>query len=136
MDLSNLDTTAGANEGAILELRGPDGAPLRQADGSPVTLTLLGADSEQARKARNTATNRYLKTRGKVQITAEASEADGIAYLAKCTTAWSGIGIGQDETPFSYENAVKLYETFAFIREQADEFVAERANFLKASPKN
>lgn len=134
MDLAQVDTASTANAGQKLELRGPDGAPLYKADGvTPVTLTLLGKDSDAFIKARNATANRYLKQRGKAQVTAEGSDADQIAILVRCTVGWDGIGIDEDETPFTPENAARLYNRFRFIREQADEFIDDRANFLKAS---
>lgn len=132
MNLAKLDTAAIANQGAKMEVRGPDGSLLKTAGGAPVTITLLGADSDVAVRARNATTNRLLKNRGRTQITAESALDDTIALLAKCTVGWEGIGIDEDDTPFSQEAAAKLYERFPFIREQADEFVAERANFLQA----
>jgi hypothetical protein len=137
VDLNAFDTVTAANEGAVLELRGPNGEPLKQDGGKkPVSITLYGADSEVARKARNAAANRYLKQRGKVQITAEGSEADALSFLAKCTAAWDGIVVDGKALPCDRENVMQVYERFPFIREQVDEFIADRANFLKASSKN
>ena len=45
-------------------------------------------------------------------------QADAIRLLAKASVAWSGIGIGEDETEFSTENAIRLYTLYPFIREQ------------------
>lgn len=134
MDLSTIDTTATANEGAVLELRGPDDAALYTADGSPVTITLLGKDSDVYTREVNANANRFLKQRGKATITAEGSKADGIRLLAKCTADWSGIRVDGEDLPCNLENAVKLYNRFAWIKEQVDEFIADRANFTKASP--
>ena len=58
-----------------------------------------------------------------------------MSLLAKCTTDWAGIVVEGETLDCTYENAVKLYGRFAWIMEQVDEFVADRANFTKASPK-
>ncbi|MNT58262.1 hypothetical protein D3C86_1255030 [compost metagenome] len=135
MDIIATDTTTHANEGAVLELRSAEGAALLQADGSPVTITLLGADSDIYVRASNQLTNRALRNRGKAQITAESALTDQINLLAKAVTAWSGIGLGEESTPCTEENAKKLLRV-AYIREQVSDFIADRANFTKASPKN
>lgn len=130
MNLNKFDLTA--NPGATLELRDPAGAPIMKSDEkTPVTITLLAADSAPMLAARNASLNTAAKRGGK--LTAEAVMADSIRLLAKATTGWDGIGIDEDETPFSYENAVLLYTRFPFIREQVDTFVTERVNFLTAS---
>lgn len=137
MDLANLTSEYGPDAGALLELRGPDDAQLFNDDGSPMTLTLLGADSDVAVKARNANQNRRLQQGTRMKLTAEGLDADGASYLAKLTTGWN-ITLGGEKPPFSYEAAVKLYANpkLAFVREQADAFIADRANFLKASPRN
>jgi hypothetical protein len=134
MDLSTLDTKDTANEGAAMELRGPNGAPLFKADGTPITITLLGKDSDTYVADVNANANRFLKQRGNAVITAEGSKADAIKLLSKCTVGWDGITVDGAELPWSRENAVKLYNRFAWIKEQVDEFIADRANFTKASP--
>lgn len=125
--LAQFDTS-GANAGAKMEIRDPNGVPMFKADGSPLTITLLGRDSDAFIKAENQQTNRRLSQGTRVKLTAEALRADSIAVLARCTTAWD-----LDE-PCSYETAVALYTKFPAIREQADEFLTDRSNFTKASP--
>lgn len=134
MNLSQLDTKAAANEGAKLELRDVNGVPVLKGDGNPVTITLLGKDSDTFIKAENAATNRRLAQGARLKLTAESLKAEAISTLARCTVGWDGVGIEEDETPFSYENAVRLYTAFPFVFEQVDQFIAERANFLPSSP--
>jgi hypothetical protein len=132
MDFAAFDTAA-ASEGAVLELRDPAGAPLVDEDNNnaPVTITVLGGDSDVAVKERNSATNRILKQRGRGLITAESSQADGIRLLAKCTKAWSGIKVSGEVLECTYDNAVKFYTAYPFVRDQVDEFMGDRANFLR-----
>jgi hypothetical protein len=134
-DLANLTSDYNPEAGMPLELRGPDDAQLFNDDGTPMTLTLLGADSDVAVRARNANQNRRLQQGPRMKLTAEGLEADGASYLAKLTVGWN-ITLGGQKPPFSYEAAVKLYANpkLAFVREQADAFIADRANFLKASP--
>lgn len=133
MDILALDPKEQANEGAKLELRDPNGAPMLKPDGGPVTITLLGTDSDTFQKVSNAQTNRHLRSKGQVLVTAESALTDHITLLAKITVDWDGIGIGEAETPFSEDNAKKLYRV-NFIREQVERFIADRGNFTKASP--
>lgn len=133
MDILALDPKEQANEGAMLELRDPNGAPMLKPDGEPVTITLLGTDSDTFQKASNAQTNRHLRSKGQVLVTAESALSDHINLLAKITVDWDGIGIGEPETLFTEDAAKKLYRV-NFIREQVERFIADRGNFIKASP--
>jgi phage/plasmid-associated DNA primase len=58
---------------------------------------------------------------------------ESVELLAKCTKGWSGITESGKEVPFSYENAVKLYTKYLWLREQIDRFMADRSNFLPSA---
>jgi hypothetical protein len=133
MDLSQFDTS-GANEGAKMEVRDANGVPVLKTDGSPVTITLLGMDSDAYVKHENAATNRRLQQGTRAKLTAEGLKADAIAGLAKCTAAWDGFDQNGEPMPCTYENALALYTRYPVIRDQVSEFIADRANFLRTSP--
>ncbi|MBP8062386.1 MAG: hypothetical protein KAY29_00810 [Brevundimonas sp.] len=126
-NLTQFDTSA-ANAGAKMELRDASDAPVLKADGSPMTITLLGKDSDAYIKQENAATNRRLAQGTRIKLTAESLKADSVALLARATTAWDF------EEPCTYENAVALYTRFPAIKDQVEAFVSERANFTPASP--
>lgn len=138
MDLSALDTSELANLGAILELRDPAGNPVLQDDGSPVTLTLLGEDSEVVTKINNHNANQYLRgASGSGQtVTVEMSRTNEINKFAAATTGWSGVVVDGEALKFSAEAAKALYRRFPWIRDQVRVFVGDRANFTKASRKS
>jgi len=142
MDLLSLDAAATANDGRELLLNHPtERTPLSQSDGKPVSITLLGKDSDQFIKSGRIIRNKKMeifKKGGKYSAALEDQE--GIELIAYCTTGWSGIPAGwldgsADPAPaeFSFSNAVKLYTRQKWVFEQADEFVGTRENFLKAS---
>lgn len=136
MDLSTLDTSALANEGAVLELRGPDGNPVLQDDGSPVTITLLGEDSDVVTKHNNAIANQFLRSAtGGPAITAEASKDNELSKLAKATVSWNGIVIDGEAVVCNEANAKALYRRFSWIRDQVRAFMGDRARFLPTSPK-
>lgn len=136
MNIFETDTKDIANEGSILELRDETGAPLLKADKSPVTMTVLGADSDVYTAASNQVTNRSIRNRGKgITVTAESAMTDSIAVTAKAIVGWDGLEDGNGPYPFSEENAKKLLR-INYIREQVEQFINDRGNFSKASRKS
>jgi len=139
VDLSTLDTVSAAEEGAVMELRHPaTGAVLNQDDGSPVTITLAGSDSERYRKAERSNQNRRLKNsagRRGLTVTSEELENDNLEVLAAATVAWAGIVLHGESLDCTVANARKVFKEIPWAREQAEQFVAERANFLKVLSK-
>lgn len=135
MDLSNFDTTAAAQAGAKLELKAPNGDPLLQDDGAPVTITLLGRDSDVWRRAERAALDRRVNTRKKTVQSADL-ERDALEALVAVTVGWSGIVLDGNALDCTPPNVRRVYERFRWVREQVDEFVGDRANFLPASATN
>lgn len=146
MSLAALNTAAAANEGRVLTVLHPtERTPLVGQNGKPVTITLLGQDSDIFIKAENAARARameHLSEGGK--FSPAASDLQACEALARCTLDWSNIPKGwidgtDDETPakHSHETAVALYQNpgVKWLRDQTDKFIATRSNFLKASPK-
>jgi len=131
IDLATLDTSATADKGAVMTLLHPvSRQPLRDGEGREVTLILAGQDSEAFRKAQRAATNKRLSAKGRTKLTAEELEAEAIELLARCTLGWTGIAFDGRPLDHSAANAVRLYERLPWVREQADEFIADRANYL------
>lgn len=146
MSLASLNTAAAANEGRTMPVLHPtDRTPLKDEKGKPVTIDLLGRDSDVFVKAENAARNKAVEgIKEGVKFSSAAADLAGAETLARATTAWSGIPKGwidgsDDETPVphTFENAVALYSNkgVAWLRDQADKFIGDRGNFLKASPK-
>jgi hypothetical protein len=137
LDLSTLDTAKAAEQGSTLEVKHPTtGRVLADGDGRAVTLTLAGADSQRARKAERFALNRRLRqgSRRGVGVTADELDDDALDLLSACTLAWSGFAVDGAELECNPENARRLYRQFPWLREQAQAFVDDRSNFLRASP--
>ena len=128
MNIDQLETSLSADGSAVMELRDKSGATLMDSDGKPITITLLGKDSDAFKKRQNEIDNRRYAAGARLKLTAEALKADSVSLLAKCTVGWSGI-----TEECTYDNAVKLYSKVGEIREQVDVFIGDRANFSKAS---
>lgn len=133
MDFLNLSTVKSASEGAKLHLRHPGtNALLNTTEGTPVTIMLRGVDAPEFQAERKAILNRRLNSgilKGKLKMSADEMENDALDLLVKCTTDWEGIELG-GPLPFSAENAKKLYLACPWVREQADAFTEDRANFL------
>jgi hypothetical protein len=137
MDISKaLDTKTAANEGRKMTVLQTDGSIFYQDDGvTPVTITLLGADSDFAFKRTNDIQDqraqRYSRT--KMFTTSAAAYQDGTRVLAELTVSWDGIMSGGKPVECTRENAFELYTTIPALRRQVQEFVDNEKNFSTAS---
>lgn len=139
-----MTKTYNPDEGFAVELLGIDDQPLFNDDGSAMTITIIGEDSDIAVASRHAMTNRRLKQGASAKFTAESFDSDGVAHLVKITAGWNitpaklvpGIdpGLGEGLVPFTPGAATKLYGNpkLKIIRDQPDKASTERANFLRA----
>jgi hypothetical protein len=102
-----------------------------------IQITVASTDSETFRKASQAQQNKRLKqmSRGRragATLTAEELEEESLDLLATCTIGWDGVLMGTEPLAFSKQAAMNLYRKHAFIREQVDEAMADRALFLKS----
>ena len=130
-DLGNIITADDSN-GEFLHLMNPgNGEPLTNDDGSNVGIYLLGKDSDAYRLAQRKITNRRLSQKGNTSITAERIEIEANEILANCTVSWTGIVYNGEVLVCDIANAKMIYKDLPWLKEQVDEFVAERANYLE-----
>lgn len=66
---------------------------------------------------------------------AQIQEESSAKLLAVVTVGWKGLKFGGKEYEFSADNAIKLYNEYPWIKDQVDQFIADRKNFFKSSPK-
>ena len=130
MDFADLDLAKTADSGADMHVRHPVTEEPLTTDGKPITIRLLGADSAEFRNGVKAIANRS-QSRKKPSL-AEA-ERNAVELLARITTGWQGIVWNGEPLKFSRENAEMLYRERPWLREQADEFAGERANFFKTA---
>lgn len=136
MNLDAIDSTPLSNVGVAMEVMHPNGLdPLKNEEGQPVTITLLGSDSEAyqtiARRLMNERVHRNRVAGRPMKDVAEEQARGDLELLAGATVGWSGIADANGPIAFSKEAAKLLYTKYPWIREQADNFVGTRANFLK-----
>lgn len=135
-NLPGMDTRTLSEAGIDMQVKSLQGDILKDKDGKPVTLKLLGPDSDKYRSM----TRAQVRKRFSRMSSADAKdtfaedEADALEILVACTVGWSGILTTKGEAiPCSPDTVRALYQTFPAIRDQADVFMASRANFTKAS---
>ena len=126
-DLAKLDTAKVAEEGAELRVAHPT-----TGEDLGIKITLIGTDSKTFRDISKSRATASLKKKTR-EIDLDQNESDAVELLAKCTKSWSGITENGKEVAFSYDNAVKLYTKYLWLREQIDRFMADRSNFLPSA---
>lgn len=130
-DLNSLKPVK-ADDGAILEVVHPENEEIIPG----MTITLLGQDSKVYRKIQlakqQAALNRISKGKRAVDLDAEKLAEDGIDDLVQLTTGWTGFTLDGAALECTPENVRKVYGEWAWIKEQVQEFVADRSNFFRA----
>jgi hypothetical protein len=121
---------------AQLEMNDTFGVNIVLPDGTETDMVVdvYGIDSPQYKKASLARQNKALKgmKRGKQKdATAEEIEDRGFEVLVSCTAGWSGFESGGKPLEFNDENVDNVYRKFSFIKEQVDEAISNRVNFMK-----
>jgi GTP cyclohydrolase I len=65
------------------------------------------------------------------ELDAEKLAEENIEDLVKLTVKWTGFEINGEELPATPENFRMVYTDWPWIREQAQDFVGNRANFFR-----
>lgn len=152
--IGTLNLKTKAEQGATMVVRDPFGEEndqgelpvLLAADGTPATLTLLGADSATAKRldyqraaaAQNRVTATMFGKGGKRGVVTPEDIAEQASFdlerLVALTTGWHGF---EDEEgtpiPFSADAVRDLYAQNVLIREQTILFVSDRSRFFGRS---
>jgi hypothetical protein len=152
--LGTLKLKQQAEAGATLIVRDPFGErdedgelpPLLAADGTPATLTLLGADSDTAKRldhqrqadAQTRVVASMFGTKKRSNAVTAQDIADQAAFdldkLVTLTVGWHGFEDEDGESlPFTSEHIRELYTQNPLIREQALSFISDRARFFARS---
>lgn len=122
----NIDDIKFDEGSEMVVLHPTTGEPLVDEKGQPATIKLAGVDSETYRKASNRITNRRVKKGRSQQMTVERMEADTLELISACTLQWTGLMIG-GKVPKTPE---ELYSGAKWLRQQAEEYMHDRANYL------
>jgi hypothetical protein len=127
-DLSNLDT----KQDAVLQLLHPTtGEPMHDSNGTPFTVTCWGADSDNYRTAEKKVASLALKQnqRGK-PVDMDVVEAQSLKVMRACIRDWH-IVLNGELLPCTAETVLTVLTEYPWLREQIDQFINDRSNFLK-----
>lgn len=128
MDLAQLDLTKASNDGAWYTLKHP-------ATGEELSakIKILGKDStkytQMSDEFRRKTLDSMKSNKTMAQRMEEAQELSD-SILVACTVDWADIMLDGKDLPFSELNAKMIYQRFNWIKEQIDQAIADRANFL------
>jgi hypothetical protein len=129
----NLLKPVMADDGAVLNIVHPETEEVIEG----MTITVLGQDSKIYRKLQlgkqQAALNRMSKGKKVLDLDAEKLSEDSIDDLVKITIGWTGLSLDKKELEFTPENVRTVYTEWAWIKEQVQEFVGNRANFFRAN---
>lgn len=128
-DLNELIPTQNA---VTMPLRHPVTGQQIESEHGPMSLEVVGTDSDVFRNRQRTLRNKRLKRNNRQKITADEIEADAIATIVSCTVGFNNIVLDGELIEYNEANAFKLYERLRWVFEQADEFIGERVNFMTA----
>lgn len=131
MDIAKFDTRKTADKGHELCIVDVNGAK------TDIVITIRGTDSaayqakqrEQQRKWRL----QLNKNPRRIMQTPEQSEEDALDLIVAATVSWRGIEMGGKELPFSEAAARQLYTDYPAIREQVEQAMSDRTNFLPST---
>lgn len=129
MDLSGFNTSKAASKPHFLQLSHPaTGELLANEDGKKIGIDLLGADSSEYQNARRRWQTSRMSKRNKNPTIAEI-EAAAIEWLAAVTVKFHNIEFDGEKA--NEKAAADVYRDHAWIREQVEEFINDRANFFQ-----
>lgn len=136
MDLVTAAAIRGTDDGVPMTVVHPGtGMPYLDDAGETVRIWLCGKDSKRYQKAQDEIVDRNIKAGKRLKVNAELLKQQGTELLAKVTTKWEGVTMQGQSLPCNFENAKNAY-SIPWLREQVEEFIEERANFLTNSSEN
>lgn len=136
-NLNNFNVVEKANKGTVLDLLDPFTGEVMTDEGEkigdkknikPLYLRLLGSDSDVYRNAIKRRFERS-QNKKKQKLDLDDAQLKGAELLAKCTTECYLI---EDDKAVecTQSEMIRLYLKYPWLREQAEEFMGERSNFM------
>lgn len=135
MDIKQFEPTVDA---VVMEVLDPvTRQPFLKKDGSSITMKIYGFDNEEVQKTYRRLNNKRLaavaKSGGRgIRITSEEVEAEAIEKIAASIAGWSGFEEDGKEFPYNKSNAASLLKRLPWLRDQVEDFMNDRQNFIKA----
>ena len=135
MDFGQIDTAKDSNEGATYHVIDPYTdepayATVKDKD-VPVTITVLGPDSDKMRQFQSQMLKAMMKKRKGQSMEADELERKMTSQLVEAITGWTGFLVNGETIECNRDNSAELLNKHYWLREQLLAFQQERANFLK-----
>lgn len=131
-NLARFNTVERSNKGVEVRIKDP-----KTGAGTDAYITILGMDGDtyqqfKDERARDMA-DRAAAGRA-TALTAEERRELTALTLARCTIGWRGLEEEEGDKPLEYSDkaAIRLYLNYPAIRDQVNEEIANRANFVKS----
>lgn len=136
-DIGRLETLTKSEKGVKMELIHPASmSQVLREDGEPVTITLLGANSEAFREAQRQVQDRRATRVAKgAKTTTDDVRGEDFHILMACTVDWTFDKLDGQPFPFNRENSRKFWgdRRFDWIFRAAIVFIVQEGNFLADS---
>ncbi len=132
MNIEQFSTEEKANEGAVMEVVNPQTDEVWMDGDNPITITVMGVDSKEFERIQKESDERDLKVLTKKQKQKSLRE-ENISRAIKLTNGWSGIGDSTGDLEFNYSNALKVYTSCPWLREQVLAFAGDRDNYFRGA---
>lgn len=133
-DFATLDSGTRSAAGVPMTILHPaTGAPVLDSDGQPVTITLLGSNSDVFRDTNAMIRERRLARQArKIATTAEDIRQDEIDLLTALTKGWSFDTLDGQPLPYSSDNARRLWKDsrWEWVFDLAIVFAQTAGNFM------
>ena len=130
MEIKSLYTVKDHNDGAEMRVIDPN-----TGKETEFFIKLAGVDSDMFRNAESKGKRNALKIASDSDLSddqkAEKQRQNFATVIAESTIGWRGLKDNGKELKFSTKKAKELYINAPQILEQADRFIAKRANFIK-----
>lgn len=132
---ADLESIGAPKDTATITLFHPvSGDELRDGEGSPMYVEVYGQDSDVFRKIDRAIANRNIQKARKSRnssLTADQMESQRLERIVKCVRSWNLVIGGQ--SPECDESTVReVMEKYDWLRDQAEEGIYDRANFLSS----
>lgn len=119
MDINELKTKPLHDSGAEMQVKDAEG---KETD---FYIRLVGVDSGKWREIKRKLERKALDA----SFNGDDPNIDAAEYIAEATLDWRGLESDGKPVPFSHQAALDLYRNAPYICDQADRFIAKRANF-------
>ena len=138
-DLTPVDTLAAATAGVEMPLKDLRGKPMKNSIGGEIVLMLTGIDSPQYQAVQianiRRSSERAVNKASDDEIVSGRID-DNLRATASCIRGWRGmLDSSGNEIHYSPDAALELVKRYPAVRDQIENFIADRVNFLRVSPK-